>query len=174
MIHEIANWHPVWRIDRWASEWDKRTGVLYTREESFEFFGAPQFTLIDGNCLLNAGITVMLNLVGGIAATAFSNANACLGVGDSSTAAAATQTGLQASTNKTYKAMNATYPSVSNQTITFKSDFGSSYANYAWAEMVCGNNQGSPPGTCMNRVVSAQGTKTAGQTWTLSLAITLS
>lgn len=125
-----------------------------------------------GNVLLNAGITVALNLIGGITATAYSNANAYIGVGDSTTAAAASQTNLSAATNKKYNGMAATYPQVSAQTITFQSVFASADANYAWNEFVVGN--GNTGVTALNRVVSAQGTKASGQTWTVSVAITLS
>src|SRR3972149_69403 len=66
---------------------------------------AYELRLIEGNLLLNEGITALQNLLIGAAETAFNNANSYLGVGDSSTAASAGQTGLQASTNKLYKAM---------------------------------------------------------------------
>lgn len=127
----------------------------------------------DENLLLNEGITVALQLIGGIAATAFSNANAFLGVGDSAAAEAATQTALQAATNKLYKAMEAGYPSVSGQTITWRSVFTGTEANFAWNEFTVANGN-SDTSTNLNRKVSAQGTKTSGQTWTLDLAITLS
>jgi hypothetical protein len=124
---------------------------------------------IDGNLLLNAGITLALQLVIGAGGTTFANANARIGVGDSSTAEAATQTGLVAATNKTYQAAAATYPSVAAQTLTAQAAFGSAAANYAWAEFTLDNGV-----TSLNRKVSAQGTKTAGQTWTVTMTITLS
>lgn len=128
---------------------------------------------VKGNVLLNEGITEALNLIGGIAATAFSNANAYLGVGDSATAESAAHTGLQAATNKLYKAMEATYPQVSGQTITWRAVFGSTDANWAWNEFSVSNTN-SDTGDNINRKVSAQGTKASGQTWTLDLQITLS
>ena len=48
--------HAVWKIDRWASEADKKAGKIYSREEALKLFGVPQFTTIKGNCLLNEGI----------------------------------------------------------------------------------------------------------------------
>lgn len=125
------------------------------------------------NVLLNEGITEALKLIGGIAATAFSNANAYLGVGDSTTAESASQTGLQAASNKLYKAMEAGYPQVSGQTITWRAVFAGAEANFAWNEFSVANGN-SDAAMNLNRKVSAQGTKTAGQTWTLDLAITLS
>jgi hypothetical protein len=114
------------------------------------------------------------------AANAWGNTNAFLGVGDSSTAEAATQTELQAATNRFYKAMNATFPSRSSQTVTFQSDFTSAEANYVWAEwsVSAGATTASGAGfttgtTNLNRKVAALGTKSTG-TWTLSGQLTLS
>ena len=140
-----------------------------------------------GNLLLNEGIqrledltmiaTVTSNQVAG---NPWSNGNAYLGVGDSSTAEAATQTELQAATNRFYKAMNATYPSRSSQTVTFQSDFTSTEANYAWAEwsVAAGATTASGSGfttgtTNLNRKVASLGTKSTG-TWTLSATVTFS
>lgn len=127
----------------------------------------------EGNVLLNEGITALQNLLTGAAETNFGNSNAYLGVGDSNTAAAASQTGLQAATNKLYKAMEATYPQISAQTTTWRSEFGSSEANFDWNEFTVANGN-SDAADNLNRLVSAQGTKASGQTWTLDLAITWS
>ena len=142
---------------------------------------------IAGNLLLNEGIqrlqdmtmiaTVLTNQT---ATNPWSNANAFTGVGDSNTAEAATQTELQAATNKFYKAMNATYPSRSSQTVSFQSDFITSEANYVWAEwsIAAGATTASGGGfttgtTNLNRKVAALGTKSSG-TWTLTAQITFS
>lgn len=150
-----------WTIRRYANDEDYAAGRSYDTAE------------IPGNLLLNEGITVLITLLIGTGGTAFSNANARLGVGDSSTAAAATQTALQASTNKLYKAMEPTYPLASGQTITWRAVFGSAEANFAWNEFTVANGS-SDAATNLNRKVSAQGTKTAGQTWTLDVTITFS
>jgi hypothetical protein len=127
---------------------------------------------IDGNLLLNEGIARLLNLLIGGGGTVYDNTNARLGVGDSATAEAAGQTDLQAATNKLYKAMEATYPQISGQTVTFRAVFGSDDANYAWQEFSVDN--GGAALENLNRKVSDQGTKASGQTWTLDLAITFS
>ena len=133
-----------------------------------------QVARIDGNLLLNEGIGEMWDLICGLGTpTAFSNANARIGVGDSSTAAAATQTGLQASTNKLYKGMETSYPSRTGQTVTFRAVFGSAEANFAWNEFSIANGA-SDSAINLNRLVSAQGTKASGQTWTVDVAISLS
>ena len=55
--------------------------------------------------------------------TFFNNANSLIGVGDSMTAFAASQTDLQAASNKLRKAMDATYPQVAANVLTFRSTF---------------------------------------------------
>lgn len=160
-ITENPHYRADWTITKYADDATFALGMAY------------EVVPIPNNLLLNEGIGELLDLLGGIGGTAFSAANAYLAVGDSSTAAAATQTDLQAATNKTYKAMAATYPQRTGQTLTFQSVFGSADANYAWNEFsVANGNSGTDKN--LNRKVSAQGTKALGQTWTLQLAITLS
>lgn len=153
---------PVWTVTKFDSDAAFEAGEHYEKN------------IIEGNLLLNEGITEFLALLTGGSAAAFSNANARLGVGDSTTAAAATQTALQATANKLYKAMESGYPQVSGQSVNFRSVFGSSEANFAWEEFSVMN--GSDEGTAknLNRKVSSQGTKTSGQTWQLDLTITFS
>jgi hypothetical protein len=130
----------------------------------------------DGNLCLNSGIQGFEKLIAGLSSppTAWNNASAYLGVGDSTVAAAATQTDLQASTNYTYVGMASGYPSQSSQTLSWQSSFGSAQANYAWNEFVVSDASSKGSGTCLNRLVSSQGTKTSGQTWVLTLSITWS
>ena len=104
-------------------------------------------------------------------ATAFSNANSYLGVGDSATAFAATQTDLQASTNKARQAMEATYPTLATNVLTFRSLFATGAANFAWAEW--GVFNAASAGTMMCRKVEALGTKTSAQSWQLTATITI-
>lgn len=127
----------------------------------------------EGNLLLNEGIQAIWNIIAGLSVvTLFNSANAYLGVGDSSTAAAASQTALQASTNKLYKAMYSGYPQRTNQTITFRSEFLSGEANFHWYEYTVANGN-SDSGVNLNRAVSDQGTKQSGQVWTLDVQITI-
>lgn len=103
--------------------------------------------------------------------TPFNNANAYIGVGDSTTAYANTQTDLQAATNKTRKAMEATYPQRAANVLTFRSLFGTGDANYAWQEW--GVFNGSSGGSMLNRRVESLGTKTSAQTWQLTVTLTV-
>lgn len=161
-LSEKASYKTHWRIEKFADD------LAAKENRAFETVD------IDGNLLLNEGINELLTAACGTGATKFDNANAYLGVGDSSTAENAAQTGLQAASNKTYKPMNASYPTYgTSQKVTFQADFGSADANYAWNEFTVANGN-SDTAKNLNRKVSAQGTKTAGQTWRLTLDITLS
>jgi len=171
-VADRINWKPKYTITRYADELafleGRATPVIDAMGKEL-----PAVSEFEGNLLLNEGIQAMWDLVCGIGSpAAYSNANAQIGVGDSSAAEAATQTDLQASTNKLFKAMESGYPSRTNQTMTFRSVFGSAEANYAWAEFSVRN--GGTADKNMNRKVSAQGTKASGQTWTVDIAITLS
>lgn len=103
--------------------------------------------------------------------TFFSNANAHLGVGDSNTAFSASQTDLQAATNKLRKAMESTYPTLATNVITLRSLFGTSDANFAWEEWAVFNASSS--GTMLSRKVESLGTKTSAQSWQLTADVTV-
>lgn len=156
-MNDMATHRTVWTLEK-RHIWESEPYAV----ETFE-----------GNLLLNEGITNLLTLAMGGAGTAYGNATAYIGVGDSSTAAAATQTGLQAASNKAWAAMEATYPQVSNQSIIFRSVFGDGTAEFAWNEFSVGNSN-DDSGENLNRKVVAKGTKSPGESWTLTCMITLS
>ncbi len=132
-------------------------------------------SLIEGNTLLNGGIQALLNLMAGLATpTKWDAGNAKIGVGDSALAAANTQTGLNAATNKAWAVMANGYPSRANQTVTWQASFDANTANFGWQEFDVINANNDTAANTLNRVVSNQGTKTAGQVWTISIQITLS
>jgi hypothetical protein len=76
-----------------------------------------------------------------------------------------------AATNKLFKAMNATYPIRTSQTMAWQSDFLTGEANYAWNEWSVRNSSGADKN--INRKVQSLGTKASG-TWTLTGQVTLS
>jgi hypothetical protein len=139
-----------------------------------------------GNLLVYGGASVQWQtLIGngtvtaGQALTYFNNAQAAIGVGDSATAAAATQTDLQAATNKLRVAMDATYPQHTDgvvagaASIVFRSTFSTAQANWAWNEWVVANSTTLATGRILNRKVESLGTKTSSAVWTLTITITL-
>lgn len=181
---ETGFWRTVWTCEKWSQEACdfvarklERAGELVLPDEMpsellRRFVVPEELRVIEGNLLLNEGIQELWDL--GIAAggtTAYNNANADIGVGDSTTAAAATQTDLQAATNKLFKAMVATYPIRTNQTVDFRSDFTSAEANFAWQEWSVRN--GTTRNKNLNRKVESLGTKATG-TWTLTASLTIS
>lgn len=129
---------------------------------------------VTANVALNEGLEELIDLICGLGSpTKWDNANARLGVGDSNTAAEATQTGLQAAANKTFRAMDATWPQRTNQMVEWRATFGSSEANHSWQEYTV-VNAATDAGKNLNRKVADKGTKVSGETWTLSLQITFS
>jgi hypothetical protein len=146
----------------------------------------PELLEIEGNLLVYGGASCQWQtLIGngtttaGQALTYFNNAQAAIGVGDSTTAAAATQTNLVAATNKLRKAMDATYPQHTDATtsgaasIVFRSTFATSDANFAWQEWGIFNSTTDGTGRMLNRKVESLGTKTSASTWPLTLTQSL-
>jgi hypothetical protein len=120
--------------------------------------------------ITNAGRDFMVASTVAAASTPFSNANSYIGVGDSTTAFAATQTDLIAATNKLRKAMDSTYPQLATNVVTFRSTFATTDANFAWQEW--GVFNASSAGTMLNRKVESLGTKTSAQTWQFTVTLT--
>lgn len=174
-----VSWKAKWRIDKFKDLTDEIAKVLQAGmpvQEAISLY-AKAFVCteeFDANIALNEGLQELIDIICSLGTpTKWDNSNARLGVGDSNTAESATQTGLQAATNKTFKAMDATYPQRSNQTAEWRATFGSTDANYAWEEYTV-VNAADDSGKNLNRKVSSKGTKASGETWVLSLQITFS
>lgn len=122
--------------------------------------------------ITNAGAILAASAIigdGGI--TVLNNANAYLGVGDSTTAFSAAHTDLQAASNKLRVGMDATYPQRSSNVLTLRSTFTTGQANYAWDEW--GIFNASSGSTMFSRKVEALGTKTSAQSWVLTATVTV-
>ena len=133
-------------------------GVFTGREEAHNIF-------------LTTGINEIWKLATGQSANTFSNAQATIGIGDSATAANAAQSDLQAATNKFYRAMDATYPTVpASGAIQFRSTFGLTEANYVWNEFVV---KQATSFICFDRGVSAMGTKANGTIWVATVTLSI-
>lgn len=120
--------------------------------------------------LTTAGALLATMGIIGEAGTYASSTNGHLGVGDSNTAFSAAQTDLQAASNKVRKAMESGYPQRTSLAVTVRSLFGTSEANFAWAEWAWFN--ASAAGTMITRKVESLGTKTNTQSWQLTATIT--
>lgn len=172
-------WKAKWRIDKFRDP----TGIIakmlqagaeiadVVRQFPEAFVAVEEW---DANLALNEGLGELIDLAFGLGSpTAFDATNGYLGVGDSNAAAAATQTGLQAAVNKLYKVFDDTYPQRSNQTVEARATFGSAEANFAWEEYTLANGN-SDAAKNLNRKVESKGTKSSGETWTLSIQLTFS
>lgn len=155
-IADFAKWQPQWTIEKYDGNMK-----LYETEE------------IEGNLLLNEGITSLLTLLIGGSETPFNNANAYIGIGDGTTAASATQTGLVGS-NKTYKPMDSTFPKISAQTVTFRATFGPNDGNHAWKEFTIANGNSDSAKNLNRKVETPNRVKVSPDTWVVQLQVTIS
>lgn len=133
--------------------------------------------------------------------TYFSNAQACIGVGTSSTTFVNTSTSLLGgsgatdTSNRSYAVMQSTYPSIgtsgSANVLTAQASFQTTVAVFHWQELALYNSpangdggttvsggSGSPVALgsnaiAFNRAVSDQGTKLSSQTWVAQYTCTL-
>lgn len=155
-VSEHARWQPKWTIEKYNAEMK-----LYDVEH------------IEGNLLLNEGISSLLTLLIGGSETPFNNANAYVGVGDGTTEAAPNQTGLLGE-NKSYAQMDATYPQVSGNAVTFRATFGPTSGNHAWREFTVSNGNSYTAKNLNRKVETAQRFKVEPDTWVIQLQVTLS
>ncbi|MDE2100094.1 MAG: hypothetical protein KGL39_22760 [Patescibacteria group bacterium] len=156
---EAIRWHCHTRLEKYAGEVRPGAKPLDVVE-------------VEGNLLVTNGATLLWNALIGTAITVFSNANAVIGVGDGTTAAAAGDTDLSG-TNKLRKAMDATYPSISTNTVTFHSTFATTDANFAWNEWGV-FNAASGATSMLNHKVTSLGTKPNTQSWVMTVTLSLS
>lgn len=173
--HDAIMWRCLTELRKWHDPDDE--APLYRPHD--------ELLVVPGNLLVYGGASIQWQtLIGNGVTTAgnalafYNNANAAIGVGDSTTAAAAGQTDLSAATNKLRKAMDATYPQhtdgvlVANNTITFRSTFGNAEANFTWAEWGVFNSATAGQGRMLNRAVQALGAKASGS-WQLTVTLSL-
>jgi len=155
-------------IEKYRRVFGKALGERLFFQNRQPFEGIVQ----EGNLLLQEGVQAIWTLVTGGSETAFNNANARIGVGDSSAAEADTQTGLQG-TSTAFKAMDTGYPVVgalADKKVTFRATFGDAEGNFAWEEWTVDN--GASANKNLNRKVQALGTKSGGS-WQLTVDISL-
>lgn len=144
----------------------------------------PYEEVVSGcNLITTAGWQRALNLIFGIQTTgAYGSATMRIGVGTGTTSAAVGNTDLAAATGPTGRFFNLATGNASfsagtaTQRATIAATFGTGDANFAWAEWgidqgTSGSGTGAATAVLLNRAVSAQGTKTSGQTWSASAAL---
>ena len=171
-VKEQANWKVRTRLLKYIA--DIEPFAKEGKEAVFHKLYKPyEVKETEGNLLLNEGINALWSILceTTVAETRYTAANARIGVGNGTTAAAATDTGL-AGASTAFKAMESGFPTFgSAQKATFKSSFGDTEANFAWEEWTIDN--GATPNKNLNRKAESLGTKSSG-TWTLEVSLTLS
>jgi hypothetical protein len=188
-VTDALQWHCDWRLEKFEVPDDLSALPGEEQVRLLREAGVEPFEVLEqvGNLLTYGGISCLWQgLIGNITGTAgqaltrFDNANAAIGVGDSTTAAAATQTDLQAATNKVRQAMDATYPQHTDATtagaasIVFRATFGTGAATWAWQEWGVFNSPTAATGRMLNRKVESLGTKTSSASWQLTVTLSLS
>lgn len=166
-------------VEKRTEDYDEALGLYIARglsrfeAESKAARNVKPYEIVVGdyNAMVDGGIDRLLLLLVGGGGTAYNNASAFLGVGDSATAWATAQTDLQAATNKLRTAMKATYPVTGTKKQTFASDFTTGEANWVWNEW-CIANAVSGATSLLSRKVESLGTKASG-TWTLTVEFSL-
>lgn len=143
---------------------------------------------VDGNLVVTTGLARIAGLITG-AGAAFTNARGFLGVGSSSTAAAAGNTALGGNGSAStawYRGLDAGNPTVSGGIITANCTFTGADASFDWNEWCWGITDSgaiTPAHTLtsvgtgammLNRKVAALGSKAGGSTSTLNSQIQLS
>lgn len=176
------------RVDKYEGdfEWQQHGSMLVPVQDGlailpFETIEKDHNALFYGGssnfwqCLLGNGTATA-----GQVLTYFNNANAAIGVGDSTTANALGNNDLTAATNKLRVGMDATYPLhtagvvVGSRDCVFRSTFSTSQANWAWEEWGVFNSPTAATGRMLQRVTGAAlGTKTSAATWVLTVTLTL-
>src|SRR4030042_3857601 len=123
------SWKAKWRIDKFKDPKGEIANALQAGMSTANATGLYAEAFIcteefEANVALNESLQELIDIVCGLGTpTKWDNSNARLGVGDSNAAESASQTGMQAASNKTFKTMDATYPQRSNQTAEWRATF---------------------------------------------------
>jgi hypothetical protein len=181
-------WNIEWFTHKFDSEMTSWLTERLGREPLFADFANEQMKPfevghVEKNLLTTAGLGRITNLITGGGGQALTNTSGRIGVGNGAGTAAIGDTDLSASAgsaNRWFRVFDATYPTISGGAITAYATFPSADGNFAWNEY--GIDIGTPTVTSaatvnavlLNHKTSiAQGTKTAGQTWTAQSVITI-
>lgn len=186
---ETVKWQAALRIDRYDEEAVARaardTGAVVPTPEDFARLGIKPYETseVKNNLLTTAGLTRLTALLTGGAGQALTNTACRIGVGNGAGTAAVGDTDLSAAAlaaNRWFQVMDATYPTVSAGTITFRSTFGGADGNFAWNEWgidVVATTASSAIVAALlfnHKTAIAQGTKASGQQWVSTASISIS
>lgn len=177
--HDSVQWRVKTRAELYTGKhWKNPDGSFNTPDHVVES---------TGNLLVYGGASLVWEYMMGNGSTAtasakkYFNATAALGVGNSTVAAAATQTALQAgSSRQILKAMTGGFPSHTtgsstavNAQVTYKSTYALTEANWQWGEFGLFNKTTATARRMLNRKVGILLTKTSAASATLTVTLTL-
>jgi hypothetical protein len=193
---ERAHWDVQWGVTKYDEDMTAYLRERLGRDPVKADFDAARITpyeisVVEKNLLTTAGVARMHGLITAVGALqAASSTAARIGVGDGtvtagggSVPAVVADTDLAAasgSTHRQFVIMDSGFPTAGTA-MTFQATFTSALGNYAWNEF--GIDIGTPTvanGTTVaalllnHKTSIAQGTKTSGQSWAASAAITIS
>jgi hypothetical protein len=184
--HESCRGTTLWHFERfdadavaWATQ---RLGHEPRLLAEFRRLGIASYRTTEhqGNLILNAGWTRLMNLLTNQGATqAYDATHTRIGAGNSATAVTYADTDLNAAAgaaNRFFELVNGA-GTLGTRTLAWTAVFASADGNFAWQEF--GIDQGTANGTTvtapmLNHAVSAQGTKASGQVWTATATFTFS
>ena len=178
MALDHISWHTVWKITKFRDPDDTVSKLLKNGLSLLDaikmfpnrFIGEVTW---ENNVALNEGLGELIDIICGLGApTLWDNANGYLGVGNSDSVALAAQTGLQGA-SKAFAEIDASYPVRADQQAEWRATFGAAEGNFHWQEYTVVNAL-DDTGKNLNRCTSDKGTKTASESWTLSVKITFS
>ncbi|MET8334378.1 hypothetical protein [Streptosporangium canum] len=176
----------LWQVHRWNADqtaWVQRhTGLIAPQAADFTRLNVDPYDTSEilGNLVTNAGWTRLMNLLTNQGATqALDATHVRIGVGDSSTAEAYTDTNLLG-TNKWFQPVGGA-GTLGTRTLAFSATFGTADGNFAWNEFGLDVTSGTAAASntvgalLFNRKAGiAQGTKASGQTWAATATLTFS
>lgn len=183
LMGEAANGTTLWRVDRWDEDqtrWATRRCQGQPEAADFALLGVRPYSTTEhlGNAVLQAGwARVLANLTSVPAATAiFDATHTRIGVGNGVTAANAV-TDVDLSGGSKWFQLVSGSPTIGGtipKTCAWSATFGTSDGNFTWSEFgidngtASGNTVSAP---LLNRALSSQGAKVAGQTWTVTATL---
>ena len=143
--------------------------IARTSRAGLEIVPAPyDRETIDGNCTLNVGLKLMVDLIAGTGpGTPWDETHAYIGVGDGEAPATPDQVGLQG-VNKAFAPMDASWPQRSGFVCAWRGTFGPGMGSFTWNEGVICNGP-DDNAVCLNRKVQFRGPKYDEDTWIMTL-----
>lgn len=166
-LQDRAGWQCRIRVEDFAGDDPGAESVAVMEGANLLMHGGVSFLW---ECALGNGTDTAGQVLTHLAAAA------AIGAGNGAVAAAATQTNLQGA-SKLRKGMDATYPAhvdgttVDAKTITFRSTFSTSEANFDWQEVGVFNSATDAVGRMLNRLVQDIGVKSSAVSRVVTVTI---